>query len=176
MAKEWDGHEYVLVAEVNCNDVEEGGGRELCHDVGVTGYPTLKYGDPTNDYENLDDYEGGRRFEDMHTFTKENLKAPCSPKNPEQCSDETKQLFDEYTKMPLESLDKRLTELENKLNVSKDEFIDHVAKMKETYNTMNEEKNTKLETIKKSGLSFLKSIQKARGSSNIPPIKKDDEL
>jgi thiol-disulfide isomerase/thioredoxin len=158
LAEEWEDHEFVLVAEVDCTADE---GRELCQEADVQGYPTLKYGNPTN----LDTYEGSRSFQDLHIFTKENLKAPCSPKNPEQCSNETKQLFEEYTAMSLDELDAKLNALETQLTETKGQFVDQVAQLKDLYDRLTEEKETKLEAIKKSGLDYLKTIQKARKTS-----------
>merc|ERR1712232_360522 len=54
MGDHGEGHETALVADVDCTAA----GQELCSANGVQGYPTLKYGDPSD----LQDYKGGRDF------------------------------------------------------------------------------------------------------------------
>merc|ERR1711981_1546744 len=61
-------------------------GQSLCESVGVRGYPTIKWGDPSN----LEDYEGGRDYDDLKKFADENLKPVCSPANLDLCSDDQK--------------------------------------------------------------------------------------
>ena len=56
------------MAEADCTTDE---GRALCEEVGVQGYPSLKYGNPTD----LDNYEGSRSLDDLQAFTEENLKS-----------------------------------------------------------------------------------------------------
>mmetsp|Transcript_27421 Transcript_27421/g.75408 ORF Transcript_27421/g.75408 Transcript_27421/m.75408 type:complete len:129 (-) Transcript_27421:33-419(-) len=50
----------VLIADVDCTDE----GQSKCKEVGVQGYPALKYGDPGN----LQDYKGGRSLVDLRMF------------------------------------------------------------------------------------------------------------
>ena len=45
-------------------------GEQLCKEFGIQGYPTLKWGDPSD----LQDYNGGRSYEDLKQFADENLK------------------------------------------------------------------------------------------------------
>ena len=48
-----------------------GGG--LCDSNGVRGFPTIKWGDPSS----LEDYDGGRDYEALKKWAKENLKPMC---------------------------------------------------------------------------------------------------
>ena len=151
LAEEWADHEVGLVAEVDCTDE----GKPLCEVNGVRGYPTIKYGDP----EDLDDYEGGRNFEELSKFAKENLKPLCSPKNLEQCDDDTKKLFDEYMTMPLEKLEEKITELEQELLDAENSFREETGKLKDAYQKLTEEKEAKLAAVNNAGLRVLKSIK-----------------
>merc|ERR1719271_1245534 len=47
----------VLIADVDCT----ASGKDLCNEIGVRGYPTIKSGDPSD----LQDYKGGRSFDDL---------------------------------------------------------------------------------------------------------------
>ena len=50
---EYTDSSTILVGDVDCT----ADGKSKCEDVGVQGYPTIKYGSP----DDLQDYEGGRR-------------------------------------------------------------------------------------------------------------------
>lgn len=63
---EFEGSATQLVADVDCTAE----GEPLCEENGVQGFPTLKWGDPSD----LQDYQGGRSFEDLKKFATENLK------------------------------------------------------------------------------------------------------
>merc|ERR1719316_1107430 len=81
LMKQFKDSATVLVADVDCT----AGGEALCQEVGVEGYPTIKYGDPSD----LQDYEGGRDFEELKKFASE-LGPMCSPANIDVCEDAEK--------------------------------------------------------------------------------------
>lgn len=94
---EFKGSPTSLVADVDCT----AGGKELCEKHGVQGYPTIKYGDPTD----LKPYEGGRSFEDLKKFADENLGPSCGPEHMELCSDEVKKKIEGFLKMSADRLE-----------------------------------------------------------------------
>lgn len=63
---EFEGSATQLVADVDCTTE----GQPLCDENGVQGFPTLKWGDPSD----LQDYQGGRSYDDLKKFADENLK------------------------------------------------------------------------------------------------------
>jgi len=69
LTEEFAGTAGVLIADVDC----DGNGQSLCVKQSVSGYPTIKWGDPS---EELKDYKGGRDFEGLSTFAKNNLGPP----------------------------------------------------------------------------------------------------
>merc|ERR1719298_156529 len=66
-----------LVADVDCTTE----GKDLCETHGVQGFPTIKYGDPSD----LKDYSGGRDFDSMKKFADENLGPQCGPEHMDLC-------------------------------------------------------------------------------------------
>ena len=52
LSAEFADSKTVVIADVDCT----AGGKSLCEEIGVRGYPTIKFGDP----HNLEDYKGGR--------------------------------------------------------------------------------------------------------------------
>merc|ERR1719506_1814540 len=91
-----DFGEGALVADVDCTAA----GKPLCDQVGVRGYPTIKWG-PADD---LQDYKGGRDLAALKKFASENLKAACSPANLDLCDDAKKAEIEKLMTMPASEL------------------------------------------------------------------------
>merc|ERR1712086_753941 len=106
--------ETVLIADVDCTTE----GKPLCEQFGVKGYPTLKWGDPSN----LEDYKGGRDYKSLEKFAKENLKPICSPSNIDLCDDEKK------------------AEIEKKVEEAEAAFKEGVEALQAKYQSMMDEK------------------------------------
>jgi len=85
LMKNWnkgDRAKTSLIADVDCT----ADGKDLCQTHGVQGYPTIKWGDPSA----LEDFEGGRDYEALKKFAKDNLKPVCSPTNIDLCDEDKK--------------------------------------------------------------------------------------
>jgi thiol-disulfide isomerase/thioredoxin len=63
---DFEGSATQMVADVDCTAE----GEPLCQEFGIQGFPTLKWGDPSD----LQDYNGGRSYEDLKQFADMNLK------------------------------------------------------------------------------------------------------
>jgi hypothetical protein len=86
-----------LIADVDCT----ADGKSLCDKVGVRGYPSIKYGDPTD----LQDYNGGRSFDDLKKFAEENLGPQCGPGNLDLCDADVKAKLETFMKMSVGKLE-----------------------------------------------------------------------
>ena len=157
LAQEWDGHAVGLVAEVDCTTE----GKPLCDANGVRGFPTLKFGDPSN----LEDYQGGRDFNSLKKFAEENLKPVCSPSNLDLCDDEKKKQIEDYMKMSMSDLDSKIAEFEAKLEEAEETFKAEVAKLQATYQQLSEDKDAKLAAVKDAGLGIAKSVKIAKAKA-----------
>jgi len=152
--KKYADSESVLVADVDCT----ADGQSLCEEVGVEGYPTIKYGDPND----LQDYEGEREFKDLNKFVKNELGPQCGPSNLDLCSEEKKKQIEEFLAMPgaslVESIKSKMDELEQ---ASKDhsEFVETLQKQYEESEAKMKEKQKE---IKESGLGLMKSVKAYR--------------
>ena len=155
--------ETALVADVDCTT---DGGKPLCEANGVRGYPTLKFGDPSD----LQDYQGGRDLESLTKFANENLKPMCSPSNIDLCDDEKKAEIKKFSDMVDAHLDNLIAEKEAELETTEKTFKDSVQKLQESYTQLSADKDAKLEEIKNSGLGLMKSVK----ASKKPEVK--DEL
>merc|ERR1712066_715003 len=95
------------IADVDCTAA----GKSICDDNGVKGFPTLKYGDPSD----LQDYKGGRDYDSLAKFVKEDLKPMCSPSNIDLCDDEKKAEIEKIQAMSDADIDSKIAEEEKKL-------------------------------------------------------------
>lgn len=169
MKPDWDklmeafaGSTTQLVADVDCT----ADGKSLCDSVGVRGYPTIKWGDPSD----LQDYQGGRDYDALKKFTDENLKPMCSPKNLDLCDDEKKAQITQYQGMSDEDLNAAIAAEEKKLEDAEAEFKAEVQKLQDKYSALTTEKEEKIAAVKNAGLGLMKAVK------NSKPAAGSDEL
>jgi len=149
--KEFESSETALVADVDCTAE----GKDLCTKVGVKGYPTLKYGDPNN----LDDYKGGRTYDDLLTFAKENLGPTCGPGNMDLCDAEQKAKIEEIQSRGLEELEAEIKGIEDTIKTAEDHFADEVKKLQETYEQLTKDKEATVQAAKDKDLGLMKTVR-----------------
>merc|ERR1712154_451915 len=153
LATEFEGKADALIAEVDCT----ADGKPLCDANGVRGFPTLKWGDATA----LEDYQGGRSFDALSTFAKENLKPICSPSNIDLCDDEKKAEIEALSAKTDEELAAAIAAEEKKLEDAKKE----VEKLQKTYEGLMESKEAKIAEVKASGLSLMKAVKASKAKA-----------
>ena len=149
----FDGSATQLVGDVDCT----ADGKPLCDANGVKGYPTIKWGDPAD----LQDYQGGRTYDDLTKFAEENLKPICSPKNLDLCDDEKKAEIQKIQAMSVADLDAAIAEGEKASEEAEETFKTEVNKLQEQYQALSAEKDATVEAVKNSGLGLMKAIKAA---------------
>merc|ERR1712166_640670 len=155
----------ALVADVDCT-VEE----SLCAKYKIEGFPTVKYGDPAA----LKDYEGGRDYDELVTFSKENLGPVCGLKTLENCDDDTKKAIEEAQKMSNDDIKANLQQRKDAVAKMESEFELKVEELSAQYEKLQKEKDTAVAELKKNGtppLNILKMISTDRGID--PPEEED---
>jgi len=150
LMKDFEGNKGVIVADVDCTEE----GKDLCETHGVEGFPTIKWGAP----DALEDYEGGRDYEELSAFAKENLKPMCSPSNLDLCTPEKKAKIEELQKMSKEKLDEEIAAQEKLLTEANENFEKEVEKLQAKYEELEKEKSETIKKVKESGLSILKAV------------------
>mmetsp|Transcript_15306 Transcript_15306/g.21829 ORF Transcript_15306/g.21829 Transcript_15306/m.21829 type:complete len:219 (+) Transcript_15306:142-798(+) len=153
LAGEYKDSATALVAEVDCTTE----GKPLCDEHGVRGFPTLKHGDPAA----LEDYQGGRDYDSLANFAKDNLKPVCSPNNIDLCDDAKKAEIKALMDLPAEKLVEQISAEESKLEEAETHFKNEVQKLQDTYQKLMEDKEAKVAAVKAAGLSLMKSVQAA---------------
>jgi len=147
---EFKGSSTGLVADVDCTTE----GKSLCEEHGVRGYPSIKWGDPSA----LEDYEGGRSFEDLQTFAKENLKPVCSPTNLDLCDDEKKKEIGELQALSADDLEKKIEEKKQLIKDAEEAFSTGLKGLQETYEKLQKDKDEGIKQIKDSGLALMQAV------------------
>jgi hypothetical protein len=158
LMEEYAGHKSTLVADVDCT----GAGKPLCDSNGVSGYPTIKHGDPAA----LEDYSGGRDADSLKTFAA-GLKPVCSPNNIDLCDDESRAALDKLLLLSDEELTKQIDEGEAKIKAAEDHFNTELEKLQSQYQDLVKNRDDTVAAVKSSGLGQLKSVRahkRAQGS------------
>jgi len=161
LVAEYKDSKTVLVADVDCT----AGGKELCNEVGVRGYPTIKHGDPSD----LGDYKGGRDLKALKKFA-EGLGPLCSPANLDLCDADKKAKIKEFKDMGSEGRKKLIAEKEAEMQKIEADFKTFVDGLQKSYTEANEKKDKDLAAIKESGMGLAKAVhahEKKGGKSEL---------
>lgn len=140
----------------------------MCDANGVRGFPTLKYGDPNG----LDDYQGGRTYDDLAKFASANLKPVCSPANLDLCDAEKKKQIEEYIALSSEALSTQIEAEEKKIEQAETDFKDAVQKLQDEYTKLSADKDKAIQDVKDSGLGLMKAVKAFKSKTD----KSKDEL
>jgi len=152
LMKKFKNHATILVGDADCT----AGGESLCQEVGVQGYPTIKYGDPSA----LEDYNGGRDFDELKKFTEE-LKPSCSPANIDLCDDAKKKEIEDLQALSADDLEAKITEKEKEQEKAEETFKAEVEKLQAAYEKLSKEKDEAIKAVKDSGLGLMKAVKAA---------------
>eukprot|EP00448_Togula_jolla_P034686 CAMPEP_0170621290 /NCGR_PEP_ID=MMETSP0224-20130122/28523_1 /TAXON_ID=285029 /ORGANISM="Togula jolla, Strain CCCM 725" /LENGTH=167 /DNA_ID=CAMNT_0010947541 /DNA_START=26 /DNA_END=529 /DNA_ORIENTATION=- len=146
---EYKDSSTVLIADVDCT----ASGKSLCSEVGVKGYPSIKYGDPSA----LEDYKGGRDFASLKTFA-DGLGPSCGPANLDLCDDAKKKQIQEFTAMGADKREVEIKEKEDTLAKLESDFKAFVDGLQAQYKAKSDEKDAAVAAIKSGSLGLLKSV------------------
>jgi len=154
LTKEFKDSKDVVIADVDCT----AGGKELCEEVGIQGYPSIKYGDPNN----LEDYEGDRSLKELKKFAKENLGPTCGPKNPDLCDAEKKKMLDSFMAMSDSDLATKIEAKEDEMKAAETELEELLKSLQSQYEEGTKKKDETKKAIKEAGLGLMKSVMAAK--------------
>jgi len=156
MAADWDklaaqhvDHSFLTVADVDCT----GGGKSLCEELGIQGFPTLKYGDPNN----LLDYKGARKYDELNKFAS-GLEPTCGPDQLQSCSADQKKLIEEFQAMGAEVREAKIKEQEAEIESLNANFKNFIEQLNAEYKEATSKKDDAVKEVKETGLSMLKAV------------------
>jgi len=147
---EFADHKTIVVGDVDCT----AGGKSLCEQQGVQGYPTIKTGDPAA----LEDYDGGRDLDALQAHAK-SLKPSCSPSNIELCDAEGKAAIEAVLSLSDDEIAQQIKEGDQKIADADTHFNTELEKLQATYQELTKTKEETIKSVKASGLGMLKAVQ-----------------
>lgn len=151
---EYKDSETQLIADADCT----ADGKPVCDANGVKGFPTLKYGDPSD----LQDYQGARTYDALKKFIDDELKPTCSPANLDLCDDDKKKEIETLMALDDAALDAKITVEEKKIEEAETKFKSGVEKLQESYQALMAEKEATEAAVKESGMGLMKSVRAAK--------------
>jgi len=154
LMEEFKDSKTAVVADVDCTVHQD-----LCGKFGVQGYPTIKYGDPNN----MEDYQGGRDFDDLQKFAKENLGPSCGPANLDLCDAEQKAKIQGFQALSADELTKKIEAEEKRITDAEENFKSEVEKLQANYEKLSKSKDDTIASVKKGGLGMMKSVKASKG-------------
>lgn len=146
---EYKDSSTILVADVDCT----GAGQSLCQEVGVRGYPTIKYGDP----DNLKDYKEGRTLKDLQAFAAK-LGPICGPQHPDHCDDAQKSQIAEFSALGAEKREAMMKEKNDEIDRLEAAFKADADAINKQYSEASEKKDAEVKAIKQSGFGMLRAV------------------
>merc|ERR1719199_21457 len=160
---EYESSESVLIADVDCI----GDGKPLCEQKGVKGFPTIKWGDPSD----LQDYKGGRAKDDLKTFAS-TLTPPCEVSTLENCSEDQVTAIATLKDVSKFELKGRVSEYETNMADIESKFKDDVGELQASYEKLSSTKEKAIaELSASSNIGIVKSIlanQEKNGDETTP--------
>mmetsp|Transcript_6383 Transcript_6383/g.18860 ORF Transcript_6383/g.18860 Transcript_6383/m.18860 type:complete len:144 (+) Transcript_6383:233-664(+) len=109
LMKEYDGHPSVLIGDVDCTEHSD-----LCSDMGVGGYPTIKYWTDGAGKDDGKPYQGGRTLDALQKHVTDEMLPKCDASDPEGsgCDDQEIAYVAKMSAKGAEAMAKELTRLE----------------------------------------------------------------
>jgi len=150
---EYKDSKDVLIGDADCT----ADAKSLCEEIGVQGYPTIKFGDPSA----LEDYQGGRDFDSLKKHADTKLKPSCSPSNLALCDDAKKAEITKLQEMSAGDLDTAITTKEKEITEAETNFKAEVEKLQANYKKLQTDKEDAVKAVKDSGLGLMKAVKAA---------------
>lgn len=171
MAKEWSNHTQGLVASVDCT-VEE----EWCVSLGIEGFPTLLYGDPSRGGIFLETYSGDKEYDDLSKFANNTLITPiCSPDAPDVCDKATKKKIKKMWKLSSGDLKKEIAHRQQMIVQAEKDFEQAFQKMQEQYDQSSQVHELSMANIRTS-IKILQDILDKKNKSWGPKEKTASDI
>jgi len=150
LMEEYASSETILVADVDCI----GDGKALCDKVGVKGFPTIKYGDPSS----LDAYSGGRDLESLKAFAGD-LKPSCNVGTLENCDQEQEESIATLIAFSDGELSQKVIEHSKTATNIENEFKRQVEILQKTFEELTTKKKVDSEALsEESNIGMVKSV------------------
>eukprot|EP00227_Mantoniella_beaufortii_P017789 CAMPEP_0197591044 /NCGR_PEP_ID=MMETSP1326-20131121/12621_1 /TAXON_ID=1155430 /ORGANISM="Genus nov. species nov., Strain RCC2288" /LENGTH=230 /DNA_ID=CAMNT_0043156383 /DNA_START=72 /DNA_END=764 /DNA_ORIENTATION=- len=149
----------ILIADVDCTKEAD-----LCKKYGVSGYPTLKYFTGATGAMG-DAYSGGRDFDALSAWSKENLGPSCGPENLDLCTEEQKASIKAVSDMTLPAIDKEIEEAEAAVKSSDTELEELLKSLQAQYEA-GKTKKEEVVAATSPRLTLLRSVKRNKTAAS----------
>merc|ERR1711920_142390 len=102
---------------------------------------------------------GGRDYDDLLTFAKENLGPTCGSDNMDLCDADQKAKIETIQAKGLETLNAEIKELDDSIKNAEEHFETELKKLQETYEQLQKDKDEAVEAAKEKDLGLMKSVR-----------------
>ena len=176
MAKAWNeladyyeqmGNADVLIGSVDCTDSPNG--KNLCMRFKLTGLPTLLYGTTSYNGVYLDEYGGGKSFEELKSFANKELVPKCLPGSLDACTSEERTQMETYLSMSYTEINEKIHSLEMQLQGARDTFKEKKGELQKYHDRKLSEKELNTSKINKT----IKIIQGVREKLKAERVKSE---
>lgn len=148
--------------------------QEICEFFGVESFPTILYGSSLD----LQPYDGGRTYEELSEFAKENLVPSCSARNPDLCDDETKESMKELFSKTTSALQTLIHQQESKLLDIDADYKEEVEELQKKFNELKKERDEAMASIRndKKGLKMMLSVLSQKNDNSLPSQENEEHI
>jgi len=166
MKPAWDklGDEYKSSKTVVIGDVDCTQHQDLCQKYGVQGYPTIKYFTGATSAQG-DAYNGGRDYDTLSKWAKENLGPSCGADNIDLCNDEQKAVIAEKQKLSAADLDKEITAMEDEVKQADTDLEELLKSLQSQYEAGKQKKDDTIAALSPK-IALLRSVKRAAGGKS----------
>jgi thioredoxin-like negative regulator of GroEL len=166
MKPAWDklGDEYKSSKTVVIGDVDCTQHQDLCQKYGVQGYPTIKYFTGATSAQG-DSYNGGRDYDTLSKWAKENLGPSCGADNIDLCNDEQKAVIAEKQKLSAADLDKEITAMEDEVKQADTDLEELLKSLQSQYEAGKQKKDDTIAALSPK-IALLRSVKRAAGGKS----------
>lgn len=155
LGNEYKGSKTVLIGDVDCT-VEQ----DLCQKYGVQGYPTIKYFTGATSAQG-DSYNGGRDYDTLSKWAKDNLGPTCGAENIDLCNDEQKKTIKAKQAMSDADLDKEIADKEAELKKADEDLEELLKSLQSQYEAGKQKKDDTIAALSPQ-LALLRSVKRAK--------------
>ena len=147
----------VVIADVDCTKEQD-----LCQKYGVSGYPTLKYFTGATAATG-DAYNGGRDFDTLSAWAKDNLGPSCGAENVDLCDDDQKAAIKAKMAMSEADLDKEVEGFETEMKTAETELEELLKSLQAQYEAGKQKKDDVTADVSPK-LAMLRSVKRAKAA------------
>jgi len=157
LGDEYKSSKTVVIGDVDCTVHQD-----LCQKYGVQGYPTIKYFTGATSAQG-DAYNGGRDYDALSKWAKENLGPTCGADNIDLCDADQKKTIQEKQALSPADLDKEIEAKEAELKQADTDLDELLKSLQEQYEAGKTKKDDTVASLSPQ-IALLRSVKRAADS------------